>query len=196
MSDVRVVVANGSRQVESEFNNKRFVTKVDDAANLPKGIYDLRAAQQPQQTGERRYEGAVIHATKDTVYQLAGNEIIRHNARLFERAPTVGTNFNATYNNGRLVSTSQATQTPQPQAANQQGNDRSRQSGLQAPPPLATSHEARAERSREMLFKAATLPPLVAAKQIAENKPKAQAGATQPTQQATQQATKTKSRSR
>lgn len=182
MSDVRVVVANGSRQVESEFNNKRYVTKVDDAANLPKGVYDLRNAQQPQQTGERRYEGVVIHATKDTVYQLSGNEIIRHNAREFERAPTVGTSFTATYNNGRLVSTSQATQTQQ------------RQPGLQAPPPIATSHEARAERAREMLFKAAALPPIVAAKQIAENKQKTQTNPTQPTQQATQEATKTKSR--
>lgn len=88
----RVVVANNSKTLERlDDNNRWAVQRVDTPSGLAKGVYPLYKAQQANKDPSAVYEGAIVHADKKAVYQLAGQGVIKHERAAFrEKEPEIG----------------------------------------------------------------------------------------------------------
>lgn len=85
----RLVVMNEHRIVQTEHDGEWENEKIQKAGkNIKAGIYNLYLSQ--ELSLESECKGLVIHTDKDFVYQLDGNNIIKHPVACFEKKPTVG----------------------------------------------------------------------------------------------------------
>lgn len=80
----KVVVMNGSRQLDKVIGGEWVTLKVLPEAGLPKGIYQLTDAQRPPVQREPvSYRGQVLQVDYEKVYQLHGNGIVVHDRSVF-----------------------------------------------------------------------------------------------------------------
>lgn len=84
----RILVMNGQRIVQSEFNQEWVTSKVDKAGQIKPGIYDISLATPPSK--EKTYSGVILHVDQEHVYQQAGKTCIRHASRDFPKPPSTG----------------------------------------------------------------------------------------------------------
>ena len=105
----RLLVMNGQRVVQIEQGGKWETNKVEKAGTLRAGLYNIHQSTQANKT--QTYEGLVLHANKDTVYQQIGKTFVKHSTGDFEKIPEIGSNASIKYlvNTGTAVVT-QATQ--------------------------------------------------------------------------------------
>jgi len=85
----RILVMNGQRIVQSDFDQQWVTSKVDKAGQIKPGIYDISQASPANK--ENTYSGVVLHADQEYVYQQVGKACIRHSAHDFPKSPSIGT---------------------------------------------------------------------------------------------------------
>ncbi|WP_343463283.1 KfrB domain-containing protein [Pantoea sp.] len=95
MSKQRVLVMNGQRVLQSEEAGKWKNDNVDKAGSIKPGIYPLYLSKGPDKT--TAYNGAIIHADKESIYQQVGKQIFKHNRQSFDKLPEVGSEKNISY---------------------------------------------------------------------------------------------------
>jgi hypothetical protein len=84
----RIVVMNGQRLVQSQYDNEWVTTKVGKAGQIQPGIYNISAAAVARK--DRTYDGVVLHTDQQHVYQQVGKTCVRHAAQDFSSAPNIG----------------------------------------------------------------------------------------------------------
>ncbi len=94
---LRLVVMNGHRLVESQRDGKWRIEKVGKANGLTPYIYNLFMAERVDKT--RQYDGVVLYADRQFVYQVFKKGYVRHDAADFELAPAYGERVRIAYKN-------------------------------------------------------------------------------------------------
>ena len=84
----RILVMNGQRLVQSEFDSQWVTTKVGKAGQIPPGIYNISAAISASK--DKTYDGVVLHTDQEHVYQQVGRTCVRHSAHDFPKLPDIG----------------------------------------------------------------------------------------------------------
>ncbi|MEX8140004.1 KfrB domain-containing protein [Acinetobacter baumannii] len=111
----KIVVLNGSRQIDQVIKGTWTTLKVLPENGLPRGIYQLSEAQKPNlgQSGKpATYEGQLLHLDQKAAYQLIGGKIVEHDRSAFKMLEangqplTIGRSYGVTYLNGRSSSVS------------------------------------------------------------------------------------------
>lgn len=98
----RLLVMNGQRILQTERDSQWQNIKVDKAGLLKPGIYNLYLSSQADKT--QQYEGVVVYADKDSVYQqITKSSYIRHNRADFDRIPEMGSAKTISYTDSRAV---------------------------------------------------------------------------------------------
>ncbi|MCE0491185.1 conjugal transfer protein TraO [Pantoea sp. Mb-10] len=95
MSKQRVLVMNGQRVLQSEEAGKWKNDNVDKAGSIKPGIYPLYLSKGPDKA--TAYNGAIIHADKESIYQQVGKQIFKHDRQSFDKLPEVGSEKNISY---------------------------------------------------------------------------------------------------
>jgi cell filamentation protein len=103
----RILVMNGQRLVQSEYDHQWVTTKVGKAGQIPPGIYNISSATVASK--DKAYQGVVLHADQEHLYQQVGKTCVRHSAHDFSKLPGIGTQAAIHYDAGRV-----ATQEAQP----------------------------------------------------------------------------------
>ncbi|MDD5112911.1 MAG: conjugal transfer protein TraO [Methylobacter sp.] len=103
MSDIkqRLLVMNGQRLVQSEQGGQWNTDKVEKAGLLKPGIYNIHLSTQADKT--KTYDGVVLYADKNNVYQQVGKSFVKHDRTDFDKAPGLGSNSSIKYDNDRAV---------------------------------------------------------------------------------------------
>lgn len=91
----RLLVMNGSRIVQSEWEGQWRSDKVDKAGALKPGIYNLYLASRADKAAT--FSGAIVHADKDNVYQKVGQSYVMHARSDFEKVPEIGSLMRISY---------------------------------------------------------------------------------------------------
>lgn len=98
----RLVVSNGSRQLEEVIDGSWKAVNVQADSGMQKGVYPLYEAKTAATDGKQLFAGTVIHADKRHVYQQLGkNNIVKHDRSAFDQAPTIGQFTKIQYTMGR-----------------------------------------------------------------------------------------------
>lgn len=97
----RLVVMNGQRIVQKTLpGTESFEAATNDvmgkANGLKPGVYNLYSSLQADK--QQSYSGQLIHADKESVYQKAGMNIIKHNREDFDKVPEIGSVLSVSYN--------------------------------------------------------------------------------------------------
>ena len=93
---VKIVVLNGSRQVDQVVQGEWMTMKVLPENGLPKGIHQLHDAINPaKNVHPQTFGGQVVHADTKHVYQFGPKGIVQHDKKIFDQAlngkePVVG----------------------------------------------------------------------------------------------------------
>ncbi len=95
MSKQRVLVMNGQRVLQSEEAGKWKNDNVDKAGSIKPGIYPLYLSKGPDKASS--YNGPILHADKQSVYQQVGKQIFKHDRQNFDKLPEVGTEKSISY---------------------------------------------------------------------------------------------------
>ncbi|EMA5496354.1 Fic family protein [Salmonella enterica] len=95
MSKQRVLVMNGQRVLQSEEAGKWKNDNVDKAGSIKPGIYPLYLSRGPDKASS--YNGPILHADKQSVYQQVGKQIFKHDRQNFDKLPEVGTEKSISY---------------------------------------------------------------------------------------------------
>lgn len=98
----RLLVMNGQRLLQGESGGEWATQKVDKAGALKPGIYDLYLSSLADKT--KSYDGLILYADKDFVYQRVGRDYVKHDRENFSKVPDAGSNFHIHYDGGKLVS--------------------------------------------------------------------------------------------
>ena len=96
---LRLIVMNGHRLVESQRDRKWRIEKVDKANGLTPYIYNLFMAEPADKT--QQYDGVVLYADRQFVYQIFKKGFVRHDAADFELAPACGERVRIAYKKGK-----------------------------------------------------------------------------------------------
>ena len=99
----RILVMNGQRIVQSEFDSQWTTTKVGKAGQLQPGIYNLSTAIPASK--DKAYDGVVLHSDQEHLYQQVGKTCIRHSAHDFSKLPAIGTHASIRYGASQAAST-------------------------------------------------------------------------------------------
>jgi hypothetical protein len=99
----RLLVMNGQRLVQNAQGGKWETVKVEKAGTVKPGIYDIHLSSPAEQT--KAYDGPILHADRDYVYQQVRKSYIKHDRAIFDSVPDVGANLNVRYENGKAVVT-------------------------------------------------------------------------------------------
>lgn len=96
---------NGTRVVQTEKSPGQWETgKVDKAGSIKPGVYPLYLAASPDKA--KAYNGPIIHADKNSVFQQTGKaEFVRHARSDFDKVPELGVAKHVAYSQGRAVVT-------------------------------------------------------------------------------------------
>jgi hypothetical protein len=97
----RIVVMNGQRLVQNEYDNQWVTTKVSKAGQIPPGIYNLSGATPASK--DKTYQGVILHADQEHVYQQVGKACVRHSTQDFSKPPVIGTQAAVQYDEGRAA---------------------------------------------------------------------------------------------
>jgi hypothetical protein len=102
MDQERLVVSNGSKQLERMVGSKWEAYKVEGKGSLSNGVYPLHAAKHVSSYGKGTYEGTIIHADKNSVYQSQGKEgLVRFDRQAFAAIPEIGRHVTVQFDYGR-----------------------------------------------------------------------------------------------
>ncbi len=99
----RLVVMNGQRLLQGERGGEWTVQKVDKAGALKPGIYDIHLSGAADKT--RSYDGVVLFADKQFVYQQVGKSYVKHERQDFAKVPEAGANSSIRYEDGKAITT-------------------------------------------------------------------------------------------
>ncbi|MDR8093133.1 conjugal transfer protein TraO [Burkholderia gladioli] len=101
----RLVVMNGTRVVQLEKAPGQWENgKVDKAGSVKPGVYPIYLAAAPDKS--KAYDGPVIHADKQSIFQQTGKaEFVRHARSDFDKVPELGVAKHIAYSQGRAVVT-------------------------------------------------------------------------------------------
>ena len=105
MSDTtkrRLLVMNGQKLVQSDRGGEWVTSKVEKAGALKPGIYDIHLSAMADKS--RGYDGVIVYADKEHVYQKVGKTYVRHELRDFAKVPEMGSNASVRYNDGKAIS--------------------------------------------------------------------------------------------
>lgn len=94
---LRIIVMNGHRLVESHHGGRWRTDKVDKANGLTPYIYNLFMAEPADKT--QQYDGVVLYADRQFVYQTFKKGYVCHDAADFQLAPTYGERVRIAYKN-------------------------------------------------------------------------------------------------
>ena len=97
----RLLVMNSQRVVQHEDGGKWQNKKVERAGNMKPGVYNLYLASQADKS--KTYDGVILYADKDVVYQQADKNIIKHNRSDFDEAQEIGRNSKIRYDHGKAI---------------------------------------------------------------------------------------------
>ncbi|MBK1718082.1 KfrB domain-containing protein [Thiocystis violacea] len=93
MSDqnTRLLVMNGQRVLQRQVGTAWTNLSVHKAGDIQAGFYNLWSANRP--APGQRYEGAILHAEGDKLYQQVGRNVVVHDLQAFAglRPPPIGT---------------------------------------------------------------------------------------------------------
>ena len=99
--DVKVVVANNSRQLEKFRQGGWAVLSAGDPTGLPTGIFNLaHASKASANVYPQTYGGPVVHVDQDHVYQVGAKGVVEHSRGLFATPPVIGRNYEVKYSRG------------------------------------------------------------------------------------------------
>jgi hypothetical protein len=103
----RLVVMNGQRILQSEYEGVWKNQKVDKAGELKPGIYNIYIAEKADKS--KRYDGVVVHTDNDNVYQKIDKKFIMHSRKDFDILPVMGSAKSISYNDqGKVVVSAEA----------------------------------------------------------------------------------------
>lgn len=97
----RIIVMNGQRLVQSEYDKQWVTTKVGKAGQIPPGIYNISGAAAADK--DKTYQGVILHADQQYVYQQVGKACVRHSLQDFPQMPGVGALAAVQYREGRAA---------------------------------------------------------------------------------------------
>jgi hypothetical protein len=97
----RLLVMNGPRIFQIEEGGMWRNEKVDKAGLLKPGIYNLYLAGSADKS--QIYQGAVVYADKEAVYQQVGKQFIRHARQDFDKVPDLGSASSIHYEQGSAL---------------------------------------------------------------------------------------------
>jgi hypothetical protein len=95
----RLLVMNGQRLLQTERDGEWIVSNVSKAGVIKPGIYNLGQAIAADTA--KHYEGPVLHADREHLFQLAGKLLVKHDLKKFETAPNAGSNAGIQYVDGK-----------------------------------------------------------------------------------------------
>jgi cell filamentation protein len=103
MSDIkqRLLVMNGQRLVQSEQDGQWNTDKVEKAGTIKPGIYNIHLSAQADKANT--YDGVILYADKNNVYQQIGKNFVKHDRTAFDKAPEIGSNSSIKYDNNKAV---------------------------------------------------------------------------------------------
>ena len=85
---IRLIVMNGQRIVQHEEKGQWQNHKVEKAVGIKPGIYNVYLATPAEK--HKTYEGLVVHADDDAVYQQIGKGFVMHARNELDKMPVVG----------------------------------------------------------------------------------------------------------
>lgn len=97
----RLLVMNGQRLLQSDREGQWATSRVEKAVGIKPGIYNLYLASAADKT--KSYDGVVLHADRDLVYQQVGRAVITHDLARFTTAPEAGGTFRIQYLDDKAV---------------------------------------------------------------------------------------------
>ena len=103
MSEIkqRLLVMNGQRLVQSEHGGQWHTDKVEKAGMIKPGIYNIHLSAQADKT--KTYDGVILYADRNNVYQQVGKSFVKHDRTAFDKAPEMGSNSSIRYDNNKAV---------------------------------------------------------------------------------------------
>lgn len=97
----RLLVMNGQRLLQSEHDGQWKTDKVEKAGIVKPGIYHIHLAIQADKS--MSYDGVILHADHDSVYQQFRKSFVKHNLIDFEKVPDMGLNACVKYESGKAI---------------------------------------------------------------------------------------------
>jgi cell filamentation protein len=102
----RLLVMNGQRLVQIERGGQWATEKVEKAAGVKPGIYNIYLAVNADKV--KAHEGIILHVDHDHLYQQTGKGFVRHLIADFTKVPDIGINASVNYATG-VAETAQLT---------------------------------------------------------------------------------------
>jgi cell filamentation protein len=102
----RLLVMNGQRLVQIEREGQWATDKVEKAAGVKPGIYNIYLAVDADKTTV--HEGIIVHMDHDHLYQQIGKGFVRHLLTDFKQVPDIGSHASVNYATG-VAETAQLT---------------------------------------------------------------------------------------
>ncbi len=99
----RLLVMNGQKLLQSEQGGEWATNKVEKAGGIKPGIYNLYLASASNKMNS--YEGVVIHADRDVLYQQVGKNFVKHDIKAFEKIPDLGASLKIGYDESKAIVT-------------------------------------------------------------------------------------------
>jgi cell filamentation protein len=99
----RLLIMNGQRLVQFEREGQWATDKVEKAAGIKPGIYNIYLAVDASKA--KTHEGIIVHADQNHVYQQTGNSFVRHMLADFNKVPEIGIHARISYETGVAEST-------------------------------------------------------------------------------------------
>ncbi|MDD5493539.1 MAG: conjugal transfer protein TraO [Dehalococcoidia bacterium] len=97
----RLLVMNSQRLVQSEQGGQWTTDKVEKAGTIKPGIYNIYLSTPADKA--KTYEGVILYADRNNVYQQVGKSFVKHERTAFDKAPEVGSNSSLKYDNNKAV---------------------------------------------------------------------------------------------
>jgi cell filamentation protein len=94
----RLLVMNGQRLVQIEREGQWATEKVEKAAGVRPGIYNIFLAAVADKA--KAHEGIVVHVDQDHLYQQTGKGFVRHALADFNKVPDIGIHISVKYATG------------------------------------------------------------------------------------------------
>ena len=99
--NIRLLVMNGQRIVQSEHGDQWHIEKVEKAGLVKPGIYNIHPAANVDKG--KQHEGPLIYVDKDNVYQQVGKSFVKHSTADFDKVPDMGSNASIKYEGEKAV---------------------------------------------------------------------------------------------
>jgi cell filamentation protein len=102
----RLLVMNGQRLVQIERDGHWATEKVEKAAGVKPGIYNIYLAVDVDKA--KTHAGVILHVDQAHLYQQSGKGFVRHLLADFDKVPDIGINASVNYTTG-VAETAQLT---------------------------------------------------------------------------------------